>query len=76
MTERQTLLLETYPDFVADNLRSMRTIRKNLGWRLGTTARNAGFTPQYYSQIELLRVVPRKDMYNKLACFFDWEIWE
>ena len=76
MTERQKWLLATYPDFVAINLRSMRTIRKNLVWRLTSTARNAGFTPQYYSQIELMRILPRKDMYNKLARFFDWEVWE
>ena len=76
MTERQKLLLATYPDFVAKNLISMRTIRKNLGWRLNATAKNAGFTPQHYSLIELLRVLPKKDTYNKIARFFDWEIWE
>ena len=68
--------LDTIPDFVAINMQSMKTIRKNLGWERGYVAEQVGIHPNTINKYEEDWVLPGKSNYNKLACFFDWEIWE
>ena len=63
------------PDFVDINLRSIKTIRKHIGWSQAYVAKEAGITKQDVSLYEQGKRIPTKNTYNKLAKFFDWEIW-
>ena len=64
------------PDFVFDNIDSIHTIRTTLKISLQTIAYACGMHPQTVSLWERGRALPNKKTYNKLAKFFDWEIWE
>ena len=64
------------PDFVFDNLDSIYTIRTTLKISLQTIAYGCGMHTKTVSLWERGMALPNKKTYNKLAKFFDWEVWE
>ena len=67
---------ENIPDFVVINVQSMRTIRKNLCWEQADVAKHIGIHRKTLYEYESGRHIPAKNNYNKLARYFDWEVWE
>lgn len=64
------------PDFVFDNLDSIRTIRKTLKIPLREITDATHIACSMLQKYEQGRSFPLKEKYNALANFFDWEIWE
>ena len=64
------------PDFVFDNLDSMRTIRTTLRMKVQFIAYRCHMACATIWALERGAHMPSKKTYNKLAKFFDWEVWE
>ena len=63
------------PEFVYDNVDSMRTIRRTLRWKQSYVVQKSGISPSAYVDYEFGLRLPDKESYNKLAKIFDWEEW-
>ena len=63
------------PDFVYDNIDSIKTIRKTLKISLGELSKETGISLLWISRIEDGDQLPSRAAYNKLAKVFDWEVW-
>lgn len=63
------------PLFVRDNCNSIHDIAKNLHWTYGYIARSTGIPEGSISNYAAGIRYPDKERYNKLAAFFDWEVW-
>lgn len=64
------------PEFVYVNLASILTLRKNLHMSQQYVADNAGISTVAVRRLETGTAIPSQKIYNRLAKFFDWEIWE
>lgn len=64
------------PEYVFDNLDSLRKLRRAMQWGIKHVARLANLDKEYYDQIELGYVFPPRSVYNELARIFDLEEWK
>lgn len=64
------------PEYVFDNLDSLRKFRRAMKWGIKRVARLANLDKEYYDQIELGYIFPPQYVYNELAKIFDWEEWK
>ena len=64
------------PEYVFDNLDSLRRLRRTMKWGMKHVARLANMELNYYDQIEQGNIFPLRSDYNDLAKVFDWEKWE
>ena len=63
------------PDFVYDNIDSIKTIRKTLKISLSELHKDTGISLLWLLHIEDRDQLPSRAAYNKLAKVFDWEVW-
>ena len=63
------------PDFVLDNIDSMEQIMDTCGFKIRQVANLTGILPSFIREYKLGYSLPSKTNYNKLAAFFDWEVW-
>ena len=64
------------PIFVRDNINSIHTLAKNLHITYGDIARATGISKGTIGTYASGVAFPNQERYNRLAIFFDWEIWE
>ncbi len=64
------------PDFVLDNLDSIRKLRKHCHIPFNSICRELDIKRTTLLEWELGERIPSKFDYNRLAVFFDWEVWE
>ena len=64
------------PEYVFDNLDSLRKLRRAMKWGMKHVAKLANMKPSYYDQIEQGYIFPLRSDCNDLAKVFDWEEWE
>lgn len=77
MTARLTRRFKSdRPLFVRDNCNSIHDIAKNLRWTYGYIAHATGIPASTISSYAAGILFPNQRNYNKLAAFFDWEVWE
>lgn len=64
------------PQFVYDNIDSMRQIRLACKFSIVDVAKATGIIPTHIGEWELGYRYPAQTNYNKLAAFYDWEVWQ
>ena len=64
------------PEYVFDNLDSLRKLRKAMNWTKIDVAKLLKIYPEHYSMVEAGSSFPSIPLYNALACVFDWEVWQ
>ena len=64
------------PEYVFDNLDSLRQLRRTMKWGIKHVARLAKMNEESYNQIEQGYIFPSRERYNELAKVFDLEEWE
>ena len=63
------------PAFVADNIYSMEQIMITCNIMNSQISAATGIPHNYISEYKQGIAIPSKSNYNKLAAFFDWEVW-
>ena len=63
------------PDFVYDNIDSIGTICRTLSISFRSVSNYTLIPEKYLYDYRDGLVYPSKRNYNKLAAFFDWEVW-
>ena len=63
------------PLFVRDNINSIHTICNTLRFSYAEIALATGIPRTSILAYAAGYELPRKERYNKLAAFFDWEVW-
>ena len=63
------------PIFVRDNINSIHTLAKNLHITYGEIARATDIPKGSIGAYASGAALPGQERYNRLAIFFDWEIW-
>ena len=66
----------TAPFFVMQYMDNLAAIRTEKGLSRRDIANGTGLRIEYISQYERGYCFPKKDNYNKLAKFFEWEEWD
>ncbi len=64
------------PPFVIEHADSLQAIRTEKGLSQRNVADKTGLRIECISQYERGYCFPKKDNYNKLAKFFEWEEWD
>lgn len=64
------------PFFVREYIDNLADIRREKGLSRRNIADRTGLPYDYIAQYERGYCFPKKDNYNKLAKFFNWEEWE
>lgn len=63
------------PFFVMEHIDNLADARREKGLSRRNVADGTGLLYEYISQYERGYCFPKKDNYNKLAKFFNWEEW-
>lgn len=66
----------TAPFFVMEYMDNLAEIRTEKGLSRRNVADKTGVPVDYIAQYERGYCFPKKDNYNKLAKFFEWEEWK
>lgn len=64
------------PQFVVDNIDSIEAICKTCRISYASIARSTGLSGSIIRDYAVFGIIPGKSNYNKLATFFDWEVWK
>ena len=63
------------PDFVKANITQLHTLRTELGFSQNSLATLTGVQEMIIRGYECERITAQKELYNRLAEFFEWKEW-
>ena len=63
------------PDFVKANITQLHTLRTELGFSQNSLATLTGVPEMIIRGYECERITAQKELYNRLAEFFEWKEW-